>query len=58
MPASQLGVISWLFAFRMEPRATDAGSLAFSSAVACRVAIMLQYNVNVLLLPPDNIFET
>lgn len=51
---AQAGALNWVFAFRMEsPRATDAGSLAFSSAVACRVAIMLQYNVNVLLLPPE-----
>ena len=51
---AQAGALNWVFAFRMEsPQATDAGSLAFSSAVACRVAIMLQYNVNVLLLPPE-----
>ena len=52
---AQIGV----FSFRMEsPQATDAGAMCFSSAVCCRIAIMLAYNVDLLLLPPDSGLQT
>jgi hypothetical protein len=33
--------------------ATDAGSLAFHSACFCRLSVMLAYNVNLLVIPPE-----
>ena len=39
--------------FGMRPAATDTGSLAFNSAMLCRVAVMLTYNLDLLLLAPD-----
>ena len=52
---AQIGV----FSFRMEsPQATDAGAMCFSSAVCCRIAIMLAYNVDLLLLPPHSGLQT
>eukprot|EP00327_Prymnesium_parvum_P015665 CAMPEP_0113234516 /NCGR_PEP_ID=MMETSP0008_2-20120614/3068_1 /TAXON_ID=97485 /ORGANISM="Prymnesium parvum" /LENGTH=773 /DNA_ID=CAMNT_0000081389 /DNA_START=74 /DNA_END=2396 /DNA_ORIENTATION=- /assembly_acc=CAM_ASM_000153 len=43
-----------LFWYRMAaPYATDSGSLAFNSAVFCRLAVMLAYNVDLLFLPAE-----
>ena len=39
-------------------QATDAGAMCFSSAVCCRIAIMLAYNVDLLLLPPHSGLQT
>jgi len=43
-----------LFWYRMAwPHATDTSSLAFNSAIFCRIAVALVYNVNMLVLPPE-----
>lgn len=36
------------------PSATDTGSLAFNSAVFCRLSVMLVYNVDLLVLPTES----
>ena len=44
-----------VFWYRMaRPYATDTSSLAFNSAIFCRIAVMLVYNTDILVLPAES----
>ena len=47
-------LIASLLRYRMaRPHATDTSSLSYNSAIFCRIAVMLVFNTNLLVLPSE-----